>query len=213
MVATLTPNRIDDDEDESVDSSYADDTDNNEDDRLVGSTLADMEWASARKRRGKSYTDTHGDTVKSNYNADDDEGENNPNANIRQASRGESAGSKAADAAQDLASGLSDVATGGTGVQSMMGRLFGKGGKNNKGPMSGVTAILIILMFSVGGGSASLAATLLINIKEILHNDRADASRMNRLFSRSFWANKFNSQDTACKDGIEIKCKLSTMSK
>lgn len=211
MVATKTPNRIDDDQDESIDPSYEDNANYDDDSpKLVGSTLADLEWNTARQRQGKSYTDSHGDTIKNNYNADDDT--DDPNSNILSAGKKESAGSKAASTASDLASGLSDVATGGSGMQSFVGGLLGKGGKS-KGPTAGVTGILVLLMAGVGGSSIGLASSLLINIKEILHNDRADGTRTNRLFSRAFWSNKFNSQDSACKSGIEIKCKLSTMSK
>lgn len=82
---------------------------------------------------------------------------------------------------------------------------------NRFGPTGGVVFMLLFGIIGLGGGSSFLASSLLVNMKEIFHNDRADATRMNRQYSRAFIANKFNGPD-GCKKKTAICTKMSTMS-
>ncbi len=140
--------------------------------------------------------DSHGDTVRRNYNADE---------NINDAKEKEAAGGGSM-----YNNGTSG---GGGGVGGgFAGKLQGFGGKK-LGPTGGIIGLLLFAFIGVGGGTVSLAGSLLINVKEIFHNDRADASRANKQYSRAFYANKFNSKNNACGSQIKIKCKMGTVSK
>ena len=141
-------------------------------------------------------TDSHGDTVQRNFNAD----EPNPTENIDATKDAEEqgVGGKGLYNAASIASG-----------GKIMGMLRGKGGKK-MGPTGGIIGILLFAIVGLGGGSTSLAATILVNFKEIFHNDRSDGTRTNRLYSRAFLSNKMNNKN-ACT-GSKIKCKVSGMS-
>ena len=133
--------------------------------------------------------DSHGDTVQKNWNADREnleDGEKKPDSLYKQASEVEKA----------LANGF-------------RGNL--KGVTSRLGPSGGIVFILLFGIIGLGGGSSFLASSLLINIKEMFHNDRSDGSRTNRLFSRAAISNKFGGEGK-CKKLIPICIKATTMS-
>jgi cell wall-associated NlpC family hydrolase len=87
----------------------------------------------------------------------------------------------------------------------------GTGGKGKKLlPIGGIVGLILFAVVGVSAGTDALAASLLINIKEIFHSDRADASRTNRLNSRAFFANKFNNKD-GCTKKTAICDKMSSI--
>jgi murein DD-endopeptidase MepM/ murein hydrolase activator NlpD len=201
--ATKTPNTT-----EEQDSAHnpGDDYYNDEFNRIarneeIASLEANLSAGSATNKNGK-HIDSHGDVVNDNYNSSDEDNESDSSENIAAAKNLEKAGS-------GPASNVDEDTGGGRG--KLTAKLRGKGGKS-KGPTAGIVGLLLLALIGVGGGSFALAGSLLINMKEILHNDRSDGTRTNRQFSRAFFSNKFNSKDTACQ-GIAIKCKMSTLSK
>jgi hypothetical protein len=153
--------------------------------------LDDYDEEEFGKRKDPEYTDVHGDKVKSNYNADD------PTDDIK---------AKEETGGPSLYSGSGSGGGGGFNFQAAL-----KGSGRNVGPTSGVVGLVLFALSGLGGGSMGLASSLVINMKEIFHNDRSDATRTNRIFSRAFISNKVhNTKDCA---GIKVKCKMSSMSK
>ncbi len=174
-------------------------SDDSQDGDQENSGSDDFENYNYNKPGTQKRTDSHGDTVNSNYNADDGAGSDK---NIRSAKDKEERGSSLyskSSAASAMTGGMAGIA----------GKLNGKG----KGPTSGVVGLILFAMVGIMGGSAGLAGTLLVNMKEIFHNDRSDASRTNRLYSRAFLANKFKKDNGNACQKSKIVCKMSTMSK
>lgn len=148
-------------------------------------------------KRGSTHLDSHGDTVKNNPNSSDGD----TNENIERARELEENSGIPGQREQDY------MQTSGFG-----GKLNGKVKKG--GPSAGVVGLLLFGVVGLGGGSVGLASTLLVNIKEIFHNDRADATRSNREFARASLSNRFNSADKTCgANSIPIKCKMTTIKK
>ena len=134
-------------------------------------------------------TDAHGDTVKRNWNADDatpdvKDQEENPDSLYKQSDD------------KNIPRGF-------------MGRLGPKAKKF--GPAGGIIGLMLFALVGVGGVSGTLAGSLLINVKEIFHNDRADATRTNRIFGRATTANMVNNKNN-CKKKTPICTKMSTSS-
>ena len=146
-----------------------------------------------------TYTDTHGDTVQKNWNADTPQ-----------------------DTSTDLgnkegspSSPTTSLYTGDNAPQQSQGR-FGQLFSNVRiygkqmGATGGIIGMLLMGFLTVDGGTVSLASSLLVNIKEIFHNDRSDGTRTNRLVSRALLGSRL--QDKECS-GNKIKCKISTWTK
>lgn len=170
--------------------------------RAKSEELADLEnsWATPYQEKNGAYVDTHGDTVQSNYNADEPEADEN----IKSAKEQEEAGTDSFYNKSSQSSG---------NRQGFMGKLSALGGKK-LGPTGGIIGVLLIGLFGIGGSTFGLASSLLINVKELLHNDRADSTRFNRVMSRAAFSNKFNGQgEGGCASKITIKCKISSMSR
>lgn len=170
--------------------------------RAKSEELADLEnsWATPYQGKNGAYVDTHGDTVQSNYNADEPEADEN----IKSAKEQEEAGTDSFYNKSSQSSG---------GRQGFMGKLSALGGKK-LGPTGGIIGVLLIGLFGIGGSTFGLASSLLINVKELLHNDRADSTRFNRVMSRAAFSNKFNGEgEGGCTSKITIKCKISSMSR
>ena len=151
-------------------------------------TLEDNDYSS---NSADTKVDAHGDEIQRNFNADPksdrealEDSESNPDSLYKQTAGG-----------------------------GPSGGFFGKLSKGTRrfGPTGGVVGILLFGIIGLGGGSSFLASSLLINIKEIFHNDRSDATRTNRLLSRAAISNKFNG-DGACKKKTAMCTKMSTMS-
>lgn len=142
----------------------------------------------------KNYEDSHGDTVSNNYNS---EGEDSRSELEEQEKNGDSLYKQGG---REKNNNESRKTTG-----------FLRGKLNGIGPTGGIIGLIIFAIVGVGGGTSFLAGSLLINIKEIFHNDRSDGTRTNRIFSRATFANTFNGQKNCT--GSKIKCKISTMSK
>lgn len=150
-------------------------------------------------KRGSTHTDSHGDTVQNNPNSSD--GDEDSNENIEKAKDLEENSGQPGQREQDY------MRNSGFG-----GKLNGKVKKG--GPTAGIVGLLLFGVVGLGGGSVGLASTLLINIKEIFHNDRADATRSNREFARASLSNRFNSADKTCgANSLPIKCKMTTIKK
>lgn len=152
--------------------------------------LYEREFGSVGTDKKDTHVDTHGDTV-----------QNNPNADIHEVKdKEESGGSETSLYKSGIGKG-----------DTLSGMFKGKGGKKI-GPTGGVVALMLFALLGVGGGTMSLGASLIVNLKEIFHNDRSDATRTNRLFSRAYLAHTLNNQDKDCT-GSKIKCKISGWSK
>ncbi len=148
--------------------------------------LDDYDEEEFGKRRSGEYTDSHGDVIgDANWNKDSSEDikskEENPDSLYK-------SGDKA--------------------PTGFTGRFLN--GAKRFGPSGGIIGLLMVGLIG-GGGSTLLAGSLLINVKELFHSDRADASRTNRLNSRAFTANKFNNKD-GCAKKTPICDKMSSMS-
>lgn len=136
--------------------------------------------------------DSHGDVINRNYNADPDDSRKD----IEQQERSGDSLYKSSDSRNKSNSRFN-------GNLRVLANRFG--------PTGGIIGLLLFSIVGLGGGSGTLASSLLVNIKEIFHNDRSDATRTNRIFSRATIANAFNGQKNCT--GSKIKCKISTMSK
>jgi len=142
------------------------------------------------------YTDAHGDKVQSNYNVDEPES-NRDNLKDK----------------EESGSAPSVYKSGGESV-SRFGRLaakFGGMGKN-MGPTGGIVGLIMLGLVGIGGGTGIMGSTLLVNIKEIFHNDRADGTRTNQIFSRAIIAHKIGYKNIEGCGKIAIKCRMATMS-
>ena len=161
--------------------------------------LADLEASLAATNWDKEGTrvDAHGDKVRRNYNADDDA----PDENIKKAKDQEEAG---VDSFYKKDFSKHDTKK---TKKSFSAKMSG----SKAGPTGGLVGILLFATLGVGGASTGLASSLLINIKELFHNDRSDATAFNRIMSRAAFSNKMNNED-GCSSKIAIKCKASTMS-
>lgn len=147
-------------------------------------------------KKNRRHVDSHGDRVKNNYNSDDDD-EPDTGKNIDKAKSAEE-------------SGDSGFYSGSRSGEKPTVKLSGNIAK--VGPSSAATSILIFGIVGVGGGSVTLASSILVNVKELFHNDRSDATRTNRIMSRATLSSMFNGEE-GCKNKVPIECKLSSMSK
>lgn len=102
----------------------------------------------------------------------------------------------------------------GAGSQKFSGA-SGKLGPGAKkyGPTGGMVGLILFAFVGVGGGTTFLGGSLLINLKEVFHNDRSDATRTNRIFSRATISNAFRNTKAKATKTIGIVRKISTMSK
>ena len=132
--------------------------------------------------------DAHGDTVRRNYNADEPE-------DSRESVKSQE------ESPQSLYNDSSPPSRGG---------LLGKRMKKFS-PFGGVIGLILFAIVGVSGGTDTLAASLLINIKEIFHSDRADGSRANQVFARATIAKKIDYKGAGC-GVVAIKCRMGTMS-
>ncbi len=80
-------------------------------------------------------------------------------------------------------------------------------------PTGGVVGLMLFAFIGVGGGSSLLASSILVNIKEVFHSDRADATRANNFFSRASLSSKLGSKSGTGCGTVAVKCKMSTFSK
>lgn len=152
-------------------------------------------WNEPYEGKNGNHVDAHGDEIQDNYNADD------PNGDREHVKGREEAGD------EGFSYNKGDGAT--SRWQKLVGQLQTAG--LNTGASGSVVGLLLVGLLGVGGGTTTLAGSLLVNIKEVFHNDRADASRTNKLFARAFLGNKLNN-NSGCT-GSKIKCKISTMTK
>ncbi|MDB5177169.1 MAG: peptidase [Candidatus Saccharibacteria bacterium] len=136
--------------------------------------------------------DAHGDKIRRNYNADEPEDsrdtvkgkEENP----------ESLYNNSSDGSQPPTRG------------GFLGRRLKK-----FTPFGGIVGLILFAVVGVSGGTDTLAASLLINFKEMLHNDRSDGTRANQIFARATIAKKIDYKGAGCGT-IAIKCRMGTMS-
>lgn len=153
-------------------------------------TLNDNNYS---KNRSDTKVDSHGDTIQRNEKAD-------PKQDRESLDNSEKQG----DSSLFNGSGAHSAPVG--GLRGKLQKGFRKGG-----PTGGVIGILLFGIIGLGGGSSFIASSLLINIKEIFHSDRADATRTNQLFSRGFMASKFNNDGNGCDVKKAICRKMSYM--
>ncbi len=96
-------------------------------------------------------------------------------------------------------------AMGMTGLSGKMMSRFLKGG-----PSGAVVGLMLLAVFGIGGGTGLISSSILINLKEIFHNDRADGTRTNIFFSRATVSHMIGAKGLPCT-GIKIKCRASSM--
>lgn len=135
-----------------------------------------------------THVDTHGDTV-----------QDNPNADAIEVKDTESAGGD-----PSLYRKEEDNSKSGKGRLNLGGK-----GKGNLGPSGGVFAGVLFGMVAIGGGSIGLFGNLLINIKEIFHNDQANSSRVNHIYSNAMFASKMTKGK--CTGKAPILCRFQKM--
>lgn len=136
--------------------------------------------------------DAHGDTVQRNYNADSKEDRENLE-----------------DKEKNPDFSYKENNPQGNGPGGWRGKLVNAVRKN--GPTGSIVGVLLFGLVGVGGGTSFIASSILVNMKEIFHSDRADATRTNQLFSRGFMANKFNNDGNKCDAKKPICRKMSYM--
>ena len=162
-----------------------------EEDRDFDQIIADNYGDGARGEK----IDSHGDKIQRNYNADSDE----DRESVREKEEHPDSLYKTSRPGSDN-----------TLARGFLGKL-GAGSKRF-GPSGGIIGLLLFGIIGLGGGSTFLASSLLINIKEVFHNDRADATRVNNFFSRASLSYKMGKNAGTGCGKIAIKCKLSTFS-
>lgn len=141
----------------------------------------------------KEYKDAHGDTVQRNYNADK---EDSRKALEEKENDGDSF-YKRHSGSKDNPPQKNRISTG-----RLIGRL---------GPGGGIVSLLLFAIIGVGGGTTILSSSLLINIKEIFHNDRADATRTHLFFSKAMISKSIGYKGAGCGT-VAIKCRMGTIS-
>lgn len=141
----------------------------------------------------KEYKDAHGDTVQRNYNADK---EDSRKALEEKENDGDSF-YKRYSGSKDNPPQKNRIST---------GRLIGK-----LSPSGGIVSLLLFAIIGVGGGTTILSSSLLINIKEIFHNDRADATRTHLFFSKAMISKSIGYKGAGCGT-VAIKCRMGTIS-
>ncbi len=146
-----------------------------------------------------THVDQHGDTVQNNYNADD------PSANIDDAKEREEAGDSSANTPFIYNNGDSRQG----GMRGFAGNLRGKG--KNLAASGSILTLLLLSIAGVGGITTTIGSSILINIKEIFQNDRADGARANEIFSQATIAHKIDYKGADC-GRVAIKCRMGTMS-
>lgn len=152
------------------------------------------------ERKPVQYTDTHGDTVNSNYNADDSTDDNIRSVNDQEKNP---SGGWTTTIGKQAASGAP-----GSGLGSAKITIKGK-----KGPTTSMVGLLL-------GGGTVITVTLspgllLTQMKEIFHNDRADATRTSLVMTRAMLAVAFKANHISdpCTGKSKISCRLGSVSK
>jgi cell wall-associated NlpC family hydrolase len=132
--------------------------------------------------------DTHGDKIRRNYNADVPDGNRD----------------SVKDQEENPESLYNGLPEGKIGIR-------GAGGKPRRfGPVGGIIGLILFAVFGVSSVTTILGSSLLINIKEALHSDRADGTRANQVFSQAAFAKKVNYNAAGC-GVVAIKCRMGTM--
>lgn len=142
---------------------------------------------------GDTEVDAHGDTIKRNWNADDTD--DNGDAVRDLETNPQTIGQPSAPASQPTSR-----------LTRLRARLKGKSAT------ASITGVL------VGGGAASMLVLspgiLLVQMKEIFHNDGSAATRTNLLVTRAVLSVAFRDKKAdPCEGKSKISCKLGTASK
>ncbi|OGL22527.1 hypothetical protein A2707_04350 [Candidatus Saccharibacteria bacterium RIFCSPHIGHO2_01_FULL_45_15] len=151
--------------------------------------------------RGSTHVDSHGDTVQNNPNSNPD-----PNENIASTRDKEN---NPAEAGWNTTVGKESTdGSPAKGLGSMQINVKGK-----KGPTGSVVGMLL-------GGGAVVTVTLspgmlLVQMKEVFHNDQASATRTSLLMTRAMLAVAFkaNHINDPCNGKSKISCQLGSASK
>lgn len=138
-----------------------------------------------------------------NDNSDDDEDEENPGRKRRKRIYDREVNP---DDSYNI-----DLPDTGPGKSPLAGKQFGKLSFQKALPAS-VAGVVV-----GGGAMASFVLSpsiLLVHIKEVLHNDRADSTRTNQWFARAYLSYKFKNTGDKCAPGSpKILCKAGSMSR
>ena len=140
------------------------------------------------ERKPSSYTDSHGDTVRSNYQADEPDLTENAN---NQEQKG---GTTLYNGGQERKK-----------KESQKTRKF-----SGFGPTGGIFAVILLGMASTGFGILGMFASLAVNFKDLLTNDQANHSRVTHIYHKAMYASKFTKG--SCSGKLPIFCRFQTVS-
>lgn len=151
----------------------------------------------------KEYQDAHGDTVKSNYNADNTDNEDNVTDDADTRQELEDKENDGDDLYKKRLPGVQSFSPGGRFVPKfLLGRL------RKAGPAGGIAGILVA---TLGIGSSILGpASLLTNITSIFSNHMDFGNRLLSKTGKSYATAIFKSNRNCATS--KIKCKLTTVS-
>lgn len=105
-------------------------------------------------------------------------------------------------------SSLYKAASEAMGMTGLSGKMMGRFLKG--GPTGAVVGLMLLAVFGIGGGTGLISSSILINLKEVFHNDRADGTRTNIFFSRAVTSHMIKPGGVPCT-GIKIKCRAGSM--